>query len=68
MKNKEKILPFLLRARTKTYAGKGGDVKPAFNGSKQLEHKEDKWFYRDVFYVGNGIFTAFGCLHFCFYF
>ncbi len=64
MKNKEEILPFLLRVRTKTYAGKGGDVKPAFNGSKQLEYKEDKWFYRDVFYVGNGIFTGLEIVHY----
>ena len=58
MENKKEILQFLLKARTKTYAGAGGAVKPAFDGSKQLEYKENNWFYRDVFYVGNGIFTG----------
>lgn len=58
MLNKKELLRFLLKARTKTYAGAGGGVKPALTGSKQLEYKEKSWLYRDVFYVGNGIFVG----------
>ena len=58
MLNKEELLNFLLKARTKTYAGGGGKVKAVFRGSKQLEYKEGSWFYRDVYYTGNGIFVG----------
>ncbi|MBI2626407.1 MAG: hypothetical protein HYW69_02320 [Candidatus Nealsonbacteria bacterium] len=62
--NKKELLNFLLRARTKTYAGAGGSVSPALKGSKQLEYKEEDWLYRDVFYVGKGIFTGLEVVHF----
>lgn len=58
MINKEELTQFLLKARTKTYAGDGGKVKPVLSGSKQLEYKEGNWFYRDVYYTGNGIFMG----------
>jgi len=56
--DKEKLLQFLLKARTKTYAGAGRKVKPAFDGSNQLEYKEGSQFYRDVYYTGKGIFMG----------
>ncbi len=56
--DKEKLVQFLLKARTKTYAGSGGKAQPAFNGSDQLEFREEEWFYRDVYYTGNGIFMG----------
>jgi len=53
MGDKDKILQFLLKARTKTYAGAGGKVPAVLTGSEQLEYKEGDLFYRDVYYVGN---------------
>ena len=54
----EKLLKFLLKARTKTYAGEEGKVKPVFKGSKQLEYREGDWFYRDVYYSEKRIFMG----------
>lgn len=56
--DKNKLIRFLKKARTKTYAGGGGKVKPLLEGSDQLEYKERDWFYRDVYFTGNGIFTG----------
>ena len=64
MFNKEELLQFLLEARTKTYAGAGGDVEPTLKDSKQLEYKKDEWFYRDVFYVGAGLFMGVETIYF----
>ena len=52
------IINFLLRARTKTYAGGGGGVTPALAGSKQLEHVEGDYLYRDIYYVGERAFLG----------
>lgn len=62
--DKKKLLQFLLKARTKTYAGSGSGVSPSLKGSKQLEYKEGAWLYRDVFYVGKGIFTGLEVVHY----
>lgn len=64
MLNKKQLLQFLLKARTKTYAGGGGKVQPVFNGSTQLEHKEGDWFYRDLYYTGNEIFMGLEAIHY----
>ena len=56
--DKEALLQFLLKARTKTYAGAGGKVKAVFKDSKQLEYKEGDFSYRDVYYNGNGVFAG----------
>ena len=63
MDNKE-LVKFLLKARTNTYAGAGGKIKAVFEGSKQMEYKEGEWFYRDVFYVGKGIFAGLEAVYF----
>ncbi|MDD5738965.1 MAG: DUF5680 domain-containing protein [Candidatus Pacebacteria bacterium] len=63
-KNKEKLLRFLLQARTKTYAGSKGKVKPVLAGSKQLEYGEGEWLYRDVYYNGPGIFMGLEAVYF----
>jgi len=60
----KKLLKFLLKARTKTYAGGGGKVKSVFKGSKQLEYREGDWFYRDVYYSGKGIFMGIEVVHY----
>jgi hypothetical protein len=62
--DKKKLTIFLKKARTKTYAGGEGKVKPAFTGSDQLEYKEDDWFYRDIYYTGNGIFMGLETIYF----
>lgn len=62
--NKNNLLQFLLKARTETYAGGKGKAKPALNGSVQLEYREGDWFYRDIYYIGNGIFMGLEVVHF----
>jgi len=59
----EKITQFLLKARTKTYAGSAGKTKAVLNGSTQLEWQEGDWFYRDVYYTGKGIFMGLEVIH-----
>jgi len=56
--NKEKLLQFLLEARTKTYAGDGGAVTPSFSDSDQLEYNRGDYFYRDVYYSGKRKFMG----------
>lgn len=56
--NKERLIKFLIKARTKTYAGASGEIKSVFKDSKQLEYTEKDWFYRDIYYVGDGIFAG----------
>ena len=58
MLNKERLTQFLLKARTKTYAGDGEKVQLAFDGSSQLEYREGDWFYRDVYYTGPKAFMG----------
>lgn len=50
------IEQFLIKARTKTYAGSGGMVTAALSGSRQLEFSESDLSYRDVYYVGKNTF------------
>lgn len=56
--SRNKLLQFLLRARTKTYAGNGGRVQPTLDGSNQREYKEEDWFYRDIYYSGKKKFMG----------
>ena len=56
--DKKKLISFLIDARSNTYAGGGGKVKPAFSGSTQLEYKKGGWLYRDVYNLGNKIFMG----------
>ena len=56
--DKKKLISFLTDARSNTYAGGGGKVKPAFPGSTQLEYKRGDWLYRDVYNMGNKIFMG----------
>jgi len=62
--NKTLLTDFLLKARTETYAGNRGKVRPLLKDSKQLEYKEGKWFYRDVHYGENGIFVGIETIYF----
>ncbi|HSX14505.1 MAG TPA: DUF5680 domain-containing protein [Candidatus Saccharimonadales bacterium] len=56
--NKSELETFLLSARTKTYAAGTGKVKPALEGSVQFEYASENWLYRDIYYIGNGIFPG----------
>ena len=56
--NRHALTAFLLKARTKTYAGSGGKVAPVLKDSDQLEYREGDWLYLDVYYTGNGIFMG----------
>jgi len=55
---KKVVTQFLIKARTKTYAGSGGEVEPLLVGSKQLEYKEKDLLYRDIYNQGNGKFVG----------
>ena len=61
---KEKLQQFLLKARTQTYAGGKGKVKSLLNGSTQLEYRKGGWLYRDIYYMGRGLFTGLEVIHF----
>ncbi len=62
--DKNKLLAFLIEARSNTYAGGGGKVEPALPGSTQLEYKKGVWFYRDVYNLGNKIFMGLETIYF----
>ncbi len=62
--NKKALQNFLLKARAKTYAGNTGKVKPVFSDSRQFEYKEVNYLYRDIYYVGNGIFAGLETVYF----
>ena len=56
--NKKDLEAFLLKARAKTYAAGTSKVESLLPGSVQYEHSEDKYSYRDIYYLGNGIFPG----------
>ena len=62
--DKNKLTQFLLKARTKTYAGHNGRVEPLIAGSKQMEYKEGVWLYRDIFNIGNSKFAGLETVYF----
>lgn len=49
------LAKFLVKAKKKTYAGNGKEIKPQRPGFKELEFKEGKWHYRDSY---AGFFSA----------
>jgi hypothetical protein len=54
----EIALDFVLRARTKTYAAQSGQTSPLLPGAVQFEYEDGPWCYRDVYYLGNGMFSG----------
>jgi hypothetical protein len=64
MVNKGRLTSFIARARTKTYAGNTGEVEPLLEGSKQFEHKENDWLYRDIYNQGNRKFAGLETVYF----
>ncbi len=64
MVDKKKLTEFIIKARTKTYAGNSGKVKPLLEGSYQLEYSEGTWLYRDIYNLGNGKFAGLETVYF----
>lgn len=62
--DKKILTNFILKARTKTYAGNTGQAKPLLEGAKQYEYKENEWLYRDIYYQGNGKFIGLETVYF----
>lgn len=56
--SKDDLEKFLLNARTKTYATANGKSEPLLPGSVQYEHSDGDFSYRDIYYIGNGIFPG----------
>lgn len=56
--NKQKVINFLLKARTQTYAGNDSKVEPLLKGSTQFEYSKDTLLYRDIYNIGNGLFVG----------
>lgn len=56
MSDVKDIEKFVIKARTKSYAGSAGMVEAALNGSKQLEFSDGDLLYRDVYYIGKNTF------------
>jgi hypothetical protein len=56
--DKSKIQEFFLKARTKTYASGGGQVKSVFPKLYQLEYTEGDLLYRDIYNMGSGLFMG----------
>lgn len=51
---RKEFIAFLLEARRRTYAAQGDEasVAPLLPGSRQLEHREGGWLYRDIYFGG----------------
>jgi len=62
--DKKQLLDFLLKARTKTYAGSGGKVKPVLKDSNQLEYTEGEFLYREIYFSGTGVFAGLETVYF----
>lgn len=56
--DKEALEVFLLEARTKAYVAGINKSEPLLPGSVQYEHKQGDYAYRDVYYIGNGVFPG----------
>ena len=61
---KHQLIDFLLKARTKTYAGNQGETKPLLKGSKQFEYPSGDLLYRDIYNQGNKKFIGLETLYF----
>lgn len=55
---------FIIKARTKTYAGDGGRVTANLLGSTQLEFLENDFKYQDVYYTGKNTFYGIETVYF----
>jgi hypothetical protein len=58
-----KLAVFLVKAKKKTYAGEGKEIRPQRPGFKELEYKEGDFYYRDSY---SGFYQAPGQEVVCF--
>lgn len=59
----ELLEKFLLKARSRTYVAADGRRNPLLPGSVQYEYREKDHLYRDIYYIGNGIFSGMEVVH-----
>ena len=64
MLDKKELTEFLLKSRTKTYAGNTGKAKPILEGARQFEYSDGGWLYRDIYNQGNGKFAGLETIYF----
>lgn len=55
---KDGLEQFLLQARAKTYAAASGKSTPLLPDSVQYDYADGDFSYRDIYYIGNGIFPG----------
>ena len=48
----DELIAFLIRAKCRTYAGKGAELPPCRPGSHDLSYAEGEWMYYDSFLGG----------------
>jgi Domain of unknown function (DUF5680) len=56
--DKSSLEKFILTARSKTYASANGKSESLLPESVQYEFSDGEYSYRDVYYIGNGIFSG----------
>jgi hypothetical protein len=58
-RDRDRFVAFLLQAKRSTYPSQGDEatVTPLVPGSKQLEHRDGDYFYRDI-YLGMAYFVG----------
>lgn len=55
----DELKKFIVESRKSTYAGSGKLIKSALlDGSSQFEHKQGKYFYRDIYFTGKDNFMG----------
>jgi hypothetical protein len=64
MIDKKLLEKFLLEARTKTYAGDSQKSESLLPNSVQYDYQDGDFSYRDVYYIGNGIFPGLETVYF----
>lgn len=50
--DKDSIIPFLIRGKQKTYAGKGRETEPVRPASHDLKYQEGEYLYYDTYLGG----------------
>jgi len=62
--DKKDLEEFLLKARTKTYAGGTAKSEPLLPNSVQYDFADGEFSYTDVYYIGNGRFPGLETVYF----
>jgi hypothetical protein len=62
--NKGALEAFILKARTKTYASAEGKSESILPKAVQYDYANGDFSYRDIYYIGNGIFPGIETVYF----